>query len=133
MRVAIESLEKKIKTLQTSSEEERQDLRQQVDRTYRKTTANFDKLSVDLEDSTNSLRDELNETREKLQEDVRSLRTYIQEELDRRLTALGDMKVSRDDMAEILFELGMRLKGTEFVPELEEASDLILVDRMSTE
>jgi phenylalanyl-tRNA synthetase alpha subunit len=133
MRVAIESLEKKIKTLQTSSEEERQDLRQQVDRTYRKTTANFDKLSTDLEDSTNSLRDELNETREKLQEDVRSLRTYIQEELDRRLTALGDMKVSRDDMAEILFELGMRLKGTEFVPELEEASDLILVDRMSTE
>jgi DNA repair exonuclease SbcCD ATPase subunit len=133
MRVAIESLEKKIKTLQTSSDEERQDLRQQVDRTYRKTTANFEKLSADLDENTTSIREELNEAKEKLQEDVRSLRTYIQEELDRRLSALGNIKVSRDDMAEILFELGMRLKGTEFVPELEEASDLILVDRMSTE
>jgi hypothetical protein len=31
-------------------------------------------------------------------------------------------KVSRDDMAEILFELGLRLKGTEFEPELKEAA-----------
>jgi hypothetical protein len=31
-----------------------------------------------------------------------------------------------------LFELGMRLKGTEFVPELEEATDLILIDRMTS-
>ncbi|WP_019498427.1 hypothetical protein [Pseudanabaena sp. PCC 6802] len=131
LRVAVEALDKKLKTLQTSTDEERQDLRAQIERTHRKSTASFDKLNSDLEVATTSIRDDLTETKAKMQEDMRGLRTYIQEELDRRLSAIGNMKISRDDMAEILFELGMRLKGTEFVPELEEATDLILVDRMT--
>jgi hypothetical protein len=43
--------------------------------------------------------------------------------LTRRFSVLRDEKVARDDMAEILFELGMRLKGTEFVPELKEVAE----------
>jgi exonuclease VII large subunit len=131
LRVAVEALDKKLKTLQTSTDEERQDLRAQIERTHRKSSASFDKLNSDLEVATTSIRDDLTETKAKMQEDMRGLRTYVQEELDRRLSAIGNMKISRDDMAEILFELGMRLKGTEFVPELEEATDLILVDRMT--
>jgi DNA anti-recombination protein RmuC len=131
LRVAVEALDKKLKTLQTSTDEERQDLRAQIERTHRKSTASFDKLNGDLEAAATSIRDDLSETKAKMQEDMRGLRTYVQEELDRRLSAIGNMKISRDDMAEILFELGMRLKGTEFVPELEEATDLILVDRMT--
>jgi DNA anti-recombination protein RmuC len=131
LRVAVEALDKKLKTLQTSTDEERQDLRAQIERTHRKSSASFDKLNGDLEAATTSIRDDLSETKAKMQEDMRGLRTYVQEELDRRLSAIGNMKISRDDMAEILFELGMRLKGTEFVPELEEATDLILVDRMT--
>ncbi|MCS6959330.1 MAG: hypothetical protein RMK91_04705 [Pseudanabaenaceae cyanobacterium SKYGB_i_bin29] len=133
LRVAVEALEKKIRTLQTTAESERNDLRQQIDRLNRKTTASVDKLTEDLEQATATLREEIVETRDKLQEESRSLRLYIQEELERRLSALSGSKVSKDDMAEILFELGMRLKGTEFVPELEEASDLILVDRLNSE
>jgi exonuclease VII large subunit len=132
LRVAVEALDKKMKTLQTSTDEERQDLRAQIERTHRKSSASFDKLNNDLEISTSAIREDLAETKAKAQEDMRSLKTYIQEELDRRLSTMGNMKISRDDMAEILFELGMRLKGTEFVPELEEATDLILVDRMTS-
>jgi hypothetical protein len=131
LRVAVEALDKKMKTLQTSTDEERQDLRAQIERTHRKSSASFDKLNNDLEISTSAIREDLAETKAKVQEDMRGLKTYIQEELDRRLSTMGNMKISRDDMAEILFELGMRLKGTEFVPELEEATDLILVDRMT--
>jgi DNA anti-recombination protein RmuC len=131
LRVAVEALDKKLKTLQTATDEERQDLRAQIERTHRKSSASFDKLNSDLDSATTSIRDDLAETKAKMQEDMRGLRTYVQEELDRRLSAIGNMKISRDDMAEILFELGMRLKGTEFVPELEEATDLILVDRMT--
>jgi gas vesicle protein len=133
LRVAVEGLEKKIRTQQSTAETERNDLRQQIDRLNRKTTASIEKLGEDLDQATATLREEITETKDKLQEDVRSLRLYVQEELERRLSALSGNKVSRDDMAEILFELGMRLKGTEFVPELEEASDLILVDRLNTE
>jgi gas vesicle protein len=133
LRSAIDILDKRIKALQVAGEEERNDLRQIIDRTHRKSSSNFEKLSEDLELSTSVLRDNLSETKSKLQDDIRNLRTYVQEELERRLSAIGNIKVSRDDMAEILFELGMRLKGTEFVPELEEATDLIIVDRLGTE
>jgi hypothetical protein len=36
---------------------------------------------------------------------------------------LNQEKVSRDDMAELLFELGLRLKGREFVPELQQVAN----------
>jgi archaellum component FlaC len=130
LRSAVDIVDKRIKALQLTGEEERNDLRQIIDRTHRKSSSNFEKLSEDLEATTGLLRDNLSETKAKLQEDTRNLRNYVQEELERRLSAIGNIKVSRDDMAEILFELGMRLKGTEFVPELEEATDLIIVDRM---
>jgi hypothetical protein len=133
LRSAIDTMDKRIRALQLPGEEERNELRQIIDRTHRKSTSNFDKLGEDLEATTGLLRDNLSETKAKLQDDIRNLRTYVQEELERRLSAIGNIKVSRDDMAEILFELGMRLKGTEFVPELEEATDLIIVDRMGTE
>lgn len=133
LRSAVDLLDKRLKSLQLVGEEERNELRQIIDRTHRKSSSNFEKLSEDLETSTSLIRDNLNETKSKLQDDIRNLRNYVQEELERRLSAIGNIKVSRDDMAEILFELGMRLKGTEFVPELEEATDLIIVDRMGTE
>jgi len=133
LRSAIDTMDKRIRALQLTGEEERNELRQIIDRTHRKSTSNFDKLGEDLEVTTGLLRDNLSETKAKLQDDIRNLRIYVQEELERRLSAIGNIKVSRDDMAEILFELGMRLKGTEFVPELEEATDLIIVDRMGTE
>ena len=133
LRSAIDTMDKRIRALQLTGEEERNELRQIIDRTHRKSTSNFDKLGEDLEVTTGLLRDNLSESKAKLQDDIRNLRIYVQEELERRLSAIGNIKVSRDDMAEILFELGMRLKGTEFVPELEEATDLIIVDRMGTE
>jgi gas vesicle protein len=133
LRSALDTMDKRIRAIQSTGEEERNELRQIIDRTHRKSSSNFDKLGEDLEASTGLLRDNLSETKSKLQDDIRNLRTYVQEELERRLSAIGNIKVSRDDMAEILFELGMRLKGTEFVPELEEATDLIIVDRMGME
>jgi archaellum component FlaC len=133
LRSAVDIVDKRIKALQLTGEEERNDLRQIIDRTHRKSSSNFEKLTEDLEVTTGLLRDNLSESKAKLQDDIRNLRNYVQEELERRLSAIGNIKVSRDDMAEILFELGMRLKGTEFVPELEEATDLIIVDRMGTD
>jgi len=55
-----------------------------------------------------------------LQGDLDDLRSQIFEELERYVSLLTEVKISKDDMAELLFELGLRLKGTEFVPELQE-------------
>ena len=56
-----------------------------------------------------SLRDELAQTRDSLQKDSRELRSLVLEELDRHFSILREDKLSKDDLAELLFELGMRL------------------------
>jgi predicted nucleic acid-binding Zn-ribbon protein len=123
MRAGIDALEKKFKILNLNTQEEVADIRQQIDRANRKFSSSMETLDEALDKQTNSIRDELSQTRERLQEDVRSLKNQVFEEITRRFSVLRDEKVARDDMAEILFELGMRLKGTEFVPELKEVAE----------
>ncbi|MBE9095084.1 hypothetical protein [Tychonema sp. LEGE 07203] len=123
IKVAVDSLEKKVKSLTSNTQEESADLRQQIDRVNRKFSSSIESLDEAIDNQTSSIRDELSQTRERLSEETRTLKTQVFEELDRRFSMLRDVKVSRDDMAEILFELGMRLKGTEFVPELKGVTD----------
>ncbi len=123
IKSSVDNLDKKIKTLSLNSQEESTDLRQQLDRLNRKFSSSIEALDEALDNQTNALRDELGETRDKLQDEVRTLKNHVLEELDRRFSLLMDEKTSRDDFAEILFELGMRLKGTEFVPAIKQAAD----------
>ncbi len=123
MRASHESLEKKLKSLALTSQEEAADVRQQIDRLNRKFSTNVEALDESIDKQTTSLRDDLSQTRDKLQEEVRVLKNQVFDELERRFSLLREVKVSRDDMAELLFELGMRLKGNEFVPQLKEAAD----------
>ncbi|MFB2937611.1 hypothetical protein ACE1B6_20375 [Aerosakkonemataceae cyanobacterium BLCC-F154] len=121
LRSAFDSLEKKLRSISLSYQEEISDLRQQVDRVNKKFTNSVEALDQNIDNQTNSLRKELTESRTKLQEDVRTLRVQVFEELERRLSSMRDTKVAKDDVAEILFEMGMRLKGNEFVPQLKQA------------
>lgn len=123
MRTALESLDKKLKAISLTTSEESADLRVQLDRTNKKLANTMTVLNDAIDKQTNALREDLLTARDKLQEDVRTLRNQIFEELDRQFLSLRNGKVSRDDMAEILFELGMRLKGTEFIRQLKEATD----------
>ena len=121
LRSAFDSLEKKLRSISLSYQEEISDLRQQVDRVNKKFTNAVEALDQNVDNQTNSIRKELTDSRTKLQEDVRTLRIQVFEELERRLSSMRDTKVSKDDVAEIMFELGMRLKGNEFVPQLKQA------------
>jgi len=123
LHAAIESLEKKIKSLNSTLQEENGELRQQLDRLNKKFSTSIEALDGAMDSQTTTLRNELSQTRNKIQDDALSLKDLILEELERRFSMLRDVKVSKDDMAEALFELGMRLKGTEFVPKLKEVAD----------
>lgn len=135
LRAAFDSFEKKIKSINSTVQEDTTDIRQQIDRVNRKFSSSIEALDEAIDNQTGAIRDDFSQSRDRLQEDIRSLRTQVFEELDRRFSVLREVKVSRDDMAEILFELGMRLKGSEFVPELKEVADsnldsgLLLPDR----
>ncbi|MEQ9669122.1 hypothetical protein [Coleofasciculus sp. G2-EDA-02] len=122
LRAAVDSLEKKLKSLNMTVQNENAEIRQTIDIVNKKFSGNLESLDNSLEKQTNNLHNELSETREKLQEDLRSLRAYVFEEIERRFSLINDGKIAKDDMADILFELGLRIKGTEFAPELKEAA-----------
>ncbi|MEW6495666.1 MAG: hypothetical protein AB1589_24580 [Cyanobacteriota bacterium] len=121
LRSGVGTLEAKIKSLDITSQRDSADIRQLIDRTYKNFAGNIESIDKTLVNQTTSIRTELSETREKLQEETRSLKSQIFEELERRFSLLTDAKISRNDMADILFELGLRLKKAEFAPGLREA------------
>jgi DNA anti-recombination protein RmuC len=122
VRASVDSLEQKIKSSNLNYQNENAELRQLIDRVNKKFSSSIEALDQTIDSQTSSIWNNLSETKEKLQEDNRNLRIQIFEELERRFTTLSGAKVSRDDMAEILFELGLRIKGTEFAPELKDAA-----------
>lgn len=121
-RTTVDGLEKKLKSVVLTTQEESVELRLQVDRLNRRFTGNIQTLDETLDSQTAALRGELAQTKTQLQTDVMQLRDLVLEELDKRFSQLSDTKVSKEDMAETLFALGMRLKGTEFIPKLRESA-----------
>lgn len=121
----MEEIEKRLKSLSSKDEEEKLEIRQTLDRLNKRVTSQIEALNDSLNQQVGTLREDLGTSRDKFQQDILGLRTQLFEDLDRRFNALTDIKVSRDDMAEMLFELGLRLKGSEFVPELRDAADAI--------
>ena len=123
LKAGFENLEKKLKLFNLNHEEEATDLRQQVDRLNRKFSSSVQSLDEQLESQTKSIREEVSQTRVKLEGEVLALRDLVLEEIERHFSNLKHNKVSKADMAEILFALGMRIKEEEFIPMLREAGD----------
>ena len=123
MKAATEALDKKIKSLNLTSQEESVDLRQQVDRINRKFSSNIQSLDEALDIQTTSVRQEVSQAKTQLEDEIAALRDLVLEEMERHFSQLSKTKASKDDIAETLFALGMRLKETEFIPVLREVAD----------
>jgi DNA anti-recombination protein RmuC len=128
LRSAVDSLEKKNKSISLGFQNDNAELRQTLDRVNKKLSTSIESLDNTVDRQTTALHNSLSETRDTLQEDIHNLRAKIFEELERRFSMILNANVSRDDMAEILFELGLRIRGTEFAPELKEAAGANIPD-----
>lgn len=122
LRASVGSLEEKIKSLSLTSQKDNADIRQLIDRTYKNFSSSLESIDKAVVSQTGSIRKEISETREKLQEDTQNLKSQIFDELEKRFSMLKDVKLSRNDMADILFELGLRIKKAEFTPELQDSA-----------
>ena len=122
LRASVDSLEEKIKSLSLTSQRDNADIRQLIDRTYKSFSSSLESIDKTVVSQSSSIRKELSETREKLQEDTQNLKSQIFDELEKRFSMLKDVKLSRNDMADILFELGLRIKKAEFTPELQDSA-----------
>ncbi|NES81546.1 MAG: hypothetical protein F6K10_09150 [Moorea sp. SIO2B7] len=119
----IDSLEKKLKYLSLTTHEEMSKLQQQIKITDEKNSHNIDSLNNTVMSKNNFFKNELFQTRDKLEEDVQFLRKQVFEYLEKSLSHLKDEKISRADLAQVLFEVCLKVKGTDFVPDLKEAVD----------
>ena len=118
-----DSLEKKLKYLGLTTHEETSRLGQDIKLVDQKHTAGIESLQKTVNDKTNALNNELFKTRQELEEDVQTLKNQVFEDIEQRFSDLETAKVSRSDLAEVLFELCLKIKGSDFVPDLKEAAD----------
>ncbi|MGB7441791.1 MAG: hypothetical protein WA919_12040 [Coleofasciculaceae cyanobacterium] len=123
LEAGVESLETKINSVNLNAENENAEIRHSVEHLNKKFSSKIEAIDQTVKQQTTSIRDNLSDTRDRLQEDVRSLKSQVLAELEKQFSTLKDTKVARDDLAEALFELGLRLKGTEFAPELKKAAE----------
>jgi hypothetical protein len=117
------SLEKKLKYLSLTTHEETSQLRQEIQGTAKLSSENIALLRNNLNQETYYLKNELTQTREASEENIKTLRQQVFEKLEKSLSDLTETKVSRADLAEVLFELCLKVKGSEFVPDLKEAME----------
>ncbi|WP_239121416.1 MULTISPECIES: hypothetical protein [Spirulina sp. CCY15215] len=123
MKTMADSLEKKLKYLSLTTHEETTKLWQKIDQTNQKQSGTLEALNKNFNSKTSALKEELTQTREHFQSDSQTLKTKIFAELEKCFSNLKESKVSRTDLAEVLFELCIKVKGTEFVPDLKEAME----------
>jgi hypothetical protein len=111
---AVDSWEKKLQYLNLTVHEQGNQWQQDLKFIEQKAAHDTTSLQKELGQKTTFLESELAQTRSKLSGEVQSLREQVFAALERELAELKDSKLSRSDLAEVLFELCLKVKGSEF-------------------
>lgn len=120
MQNSVSALSAEIKSLRDRDEQELNELRQNLDRLSKRLSTNVATLDETIDKQSRSLRDDLLSSHRKLQSDILSLREQLIDDLEKRMKTLTSSKLAREDMADLLFELVLKLKGTEISPSWQE-------------
>lgn len=115
---AVKTIREELKSAAIADSDEKTDLRQQIDRLAKRLAANVSNLDEAMDKQVGSLRDDLMSSHRKQQADVLALRNEVFEELEKRLSSLSSMKITREDLAESFIELAFKLKGNKMMPAL---------------
>jgi len=111
LRTAVESLERLIKSQGLQEARERTDIMQKVEQVNRRLTIDVSELNESIQQDLGVLQDDLLSSRQKLYDEIKKLEGQISNELEKRTTNLADSKVARGDLADMLFELGLKLNS----------------------
>ncbi|MGD1921492.1 MAG: hypothetical protein ACFCAD_22940 [Pleurocapsa sp.] len=110
INLATNSLEKKIHYLNLTSKEEHQKIKADLDFISQQSSDRIDHLQGSIKQQNNNLKVEINQSRAALDEEMNLLKQQITDRLNSSLAELSTGKVSRNDLAEVLFELCLKLK-----------------------
>ncbi|MEW5983032.1 MAG: hypothetical protein AB1806_11780 [Acidobacteriota bacterium] len=127
LKEALESTGRRLDTLATTSQAELSELHRDAQRTDEKFSLRVQSVADDVESVANAIRQELARVDKGARDDIQMLKAQMGDDIDRHSRFVRDTRLSRDDMAEILFEFGMRVKGLTLVtsmPSLPASSSL---------
>ncbi len=116
------SLERKIKYVNLTDQENHSKMQQELDALSQHSYENLDFLQNSLNAKVHSLKAEIAQSKSACDHDLQLLKQQIFDKLESNLAELSTNKVSRSDLAEVLFELCLKLKGTDANLELPEST-----------
>lgn len=118
IRAGLSSLEKQVQYLTFNAHEQTNHLQYRVHEVEQKSETSLDALEQTFNSQTNGLKTDLAQTKEQLTTALRALEKRVFDEIDKDLTGVKNGKISRVDLADLLFELCLKVKGAEFIPQL---------------
>ena len=133
INLAVDSVEKKLKYLSVNTYNEIGKVSQEIDT---KTQRNFQKIELTtdhLNSQIKHLKDEANYSKETIEKDIVNLKKQLSDTIEKNLSELTDVKVSRSDLAEVLFELCLKIKGQDASYNAIESSSNGKIDEMDGE
>lgn len=104
------SLEKKIQYFNTNNKKERQQVKTDLELVTQQTSDNIDYLQDSINTQNSNLKVEITQSKVALDKEMRLLKQQITQKLNSSLSELSAGKVSRSDLAEVLFEICLKLK-----------------------
>jgi len=121
MNLELETISKKIKNVVSSQQDEFADIRDSALKQEKRTNSSLETL----EDELNAKREQLQRQQIDMRNTIRTQMDSLQDELltvlDKKFSEIGEVKLSRDDAAEILMEAAMAMKGTKINQQLSAA------------
>lgn len=123
LRATLDSLEKKLKYLSLTTHETTSNLQQQLQSTTSKNNQELESLNKSVNDKTSLLKEQLSDTRTQFSDDLQVLREQLFAELDKGFNYLKESKVSRSVLAEVLFEMCIKVKGSDVFSEFPDAGN----------
>lgn len=133
IRSGFDSLEQKIRFLNLTAKEKNSKLKQEIDDLELKTRQNLDYSYKYLTSKTNKLSEEIDRVKAELSESITFFKQQTMSQIDKDFLDLKDSKISRIDLAEVLFELCLKLRGNESFSRIKEAEEEYKFSKLSAE
>jgi hypothetical protein len=113
LHTSVRSLSEELKNLKEKHIQDSAEIDQQLESISKRLSSNVANLDEAIDKQTRSLRDDVLSSHKKLQSDLIQMKKQILENFEKRLANLGSNKVSREDIADMFFEIVLKLKGTQ--------------------
>ncbi len=105
--------EKKIQYFSIAAQKEQSKTRQELDTLTQHSYRNADFLQNSINAYNNSLKSEIIQSKSEFEQTLHLFKQQILEKLELNLAKLSSAKISRSDLAEVLFDICVQLKDTE--------------------